>query len=65
MKIRALTRLMNDYGTRPRVKVMRHIGEAAVLVYEGAPENMDEETAGLKVNSFTALGTGFLEVHAE
>ena len=65
MTVKALTRLMNDHGTRPRVKVMRDTGDAAILIYEGSPMNMDEETASMKVNSFTVLGVGFLEVHAE
>ncbi len=63
MKVKALTRLMNDYGTKPRIKVIKHIEDAAILVYEGSPMNIDEETQGQKVNSFTALGTGYIEIH--
>ena len=65
MKVRAITRMMNDYGTKPRVKIVKHTSDCAILVYEGKPDNMDAETAGLKVNSFTVLGTGFIEIHAQ
>lgn len=65
MKVAALTKLMNDYGTKPRIKVLKHTSECSMLIYEGKPDNVDQETAGLKVNSFTVLGTGYLEIHAE
>ena len=65
MKVKALASMMNDYGTKPRIKVMKHTGDASILVFEGRPQNMDEETEKLKVNSFTVLGTGFMEIHAQ
>ena len=36
-----------------------------LLVYEGHPENADDEIKSLKVNSFTVLGKGFLEIYAQ
>ena len=65
MKVKVLTNMMNDYGTKPRVKIIKHCNDYSLLVYEGKPENIDEETSGLKVNSFTVLGTGFIEIHAQ
>lgn len=65
MKVKALANMINDYGTKPRVKIMKHGKDCSVLVYEGKPENIDEETNGLKVNSFTVLGTGYIEIHAQ
>ena len=65
MKIKALTNLMNDHGTKPRVKVLKHVNGVAILTYQGKVENMDEETASLKVNSFTVLGEGFIEIHVQ
>lgn len=64
MKIKALANLMNDHGTNPRVRVIKHTVDGALLYYEGKPQSMDEETAELKVNSFTVLGKGVLEIHA-
>ena len=65
MKIRAFTRLINDHGTKPRVRVMKHTDDAAILIYEGDPRNMDEEVQDMSINSFTALGTGFVEIHTK
>ena len=65
MKIAALTKLMNNYGTNPRIKVIRHASCYSELVYEGSPDNMIEDIANLKVNSFTVLGVGFLEIHTQ
>lgn len=65
MKVKALVSMMNDYGTKPRIKVMKHTGDASILVFEGKPQNIDDETEKLKVNSFTALDTGFIEIHAQ
>ena len=66
MKVSALTKLMNDQGTRPRIKVMKHSDEdCSFLVYEGRPSEMDEETARMKVNSFTVLGEGYMVIHAQ
>lgn len=64
MKIKELANLMNDYGTKPRIRIMKHEKEATLLIYEGRPDNIDKAVGQLKVNSFTVLGAGFLEVHA-
>ena len=63
MKVKALTRLMNDYGTKPRINILDHRDGYSVLIYEGNPNNIDNEMADLKVNSFTVLGKGFIEIH--
>ncbi len=63
MKIKVFAKMMNDHGTKPRVRIMKHTDDAAILVYEGDPRNMDEEIQGMRVNSFTVLGTGFVEIH--
>ena len=63
MKVKALTRLMNDYGTKPRIKILGHREGYSVLIYEGNPNNIDNEMADLKVNSFTVLDKGFIEIH--
>lgn len=65
MKVGAFARLMNDHGTKPRIKVFKHNSDHSLLFYEGKPDNLDEEVAKLKVNSFTALGTGYIEIHAQ
>lgn len=65
MKVKALTNMMNDHGTNPRIKVLKHADDCLLLVFEGKPQNMDEEIKKLKVNSFTVLGTGFIEIHAQ
>lgn len=63
MKVKALINMMNDYGTNPRIKVLRHTSEAAYIEYEGKPHNIDEKISQLKVNSFTVIGKGFIEIH--
>jgi len=65
MKVNALTGLMNDFGTRPRIKVLKHTNDCTLLVFEGKPQNMGEEIEKLKVNSFTVLGEGFIEIHTQ
>lgn len=65
MKVSALTKMMNDYGTKPRIRVLKHTEDCTLLVYEGNPNNTDEEVAKLKVNSFTVLGKGYIEIHAQ
>lgn len=65
MKIKDLTKLMNDHGTVPRIKVLKY-NEAfrcMMQIYEGAPRRMDEAIAAMKVNSFTVLGKGFIEIY--
>lgn len=54
---------MNDYGTRPRVKIWRCEDFTKVLIYEGRIENLPDEIGIMKVNSFTASGVGFLEIY--
>lgn len=66
MKVSALTKLMNDQGTKPLIKVMKHSEEDCLfLVYKGRPSEIDEETARMKVNSFTILGEGYMVIHAQ
>lgn len=68
MKVRELTRLMGDMGTKPRVKVIKHMvncGFCGMLVYEGHPDGVGVEIGKLKINSFTAQGKGLLVIHAE
>ena len=66
MKVKNLTNKMFDGGTKPRVKVLKYIGDYTnLLVYEGRPQNIDKETACLNVNSFKVLGEGFIEIYAE
>jgi len=57
--------MMNDHGTRPRIKVLKHTQDYALLIYEGRLDNLDDQTASLKVNSFTVLGPGFIEIHTQ
>ena len=57
--------MMNDFGTKPRVKVVKHSEDYALLAYEGKPDNIDDEVAELKVNSFTVLAKGYIEIHAQ
>lgn len=63
MKISALAKLMNDYGTKPRIKVIKHLDGAGLVIYEGNPRNIEDEVAAMKVNSFTVLGAGYIEIH--
>ena len=63
MKVKAFAKMMNDHGTKPHIKVMYHNGDHTLLAYEGKPDNIDEEVADMKVNSFTVLGTGYMELH--
>ncbi|MBR0081574.1 MAG: hypothetical protein IJP98_02405 [Clostridia bacterium] len=63
MKIRDIERHMNDHGTNPRIRVLKHNDDFSELIYEGSPYNIAETIAGLIVESFTVRGVGFLEVH--
>ena len=66
MKVKDLTNKMADFGTKPRVKVTQYIGPGMnMVVYEGTPQNIDKNTADLKVNSFVVLGEGLIRIHAE
>jgi len=65
MKVKELVNHMNDYGTNPRMKVLTPTDLGMYLTYEGSVKNIDEKTAALKVNSFTVLGKGFLQIYAE
>ena len=65
MKVKELVNHMNDYGTKPRVEVFTSTDFGLCLIYEGSIKNIDEKTATLKVNSFTVLGKGFLQIYAE
>ena len=65
MKISALTKIMNDYGTKPKIRVLKHCNSNTVIVYEGRPDNISIEIANMKVNSFTVLGVGYIEIHTQ
>lgn len=62
MKVKQLTKLINDHGTHPRITIMLNDGDANLLRYEGKPENIDDSVAELKVRSFTILGAGCLKI---
>lgn len=63
MKLHALTRLMNNHGTNPRIKIFKSTDMGAVLIYEGHPDAADDEIKQLKIKSFTVLGRGLLEIY--
>lgn len=65
MKIKDFVKLINDHGTKPRIKVFLHCSDFSMLVYEGKPDNFNNnnEFGMHKVNSFTALGKGLIEIH--
>ena len=44
MKVKEITRLMNDHGSNPCGKVLKHTDDCAILTYEGNSDNMDEKT---------------------
>lgn len=66
-----LTRLVSGFDAHsgsdvePRVKVLKHIDGAYLLVYEGRPGGVDIEAAGLLVEDFSPLGRGLVEIHAK
>lgn len=64
MNVKELVNHMNDHGTKPRVQVLTPTDLGMYLTYEGSVKNIDEKTAALKVNSFTVLGKGFLQIYA-
>ena len=63
MKVKDFARLMNNQGTCPRIKVFSHDEDCALLVYEGKPESIDEAVSEKKVNSFTVVGRGCVDIH--
>ena len=63
MKIKELTRRMNNHGTEARIRVLKHTDDANILVYVGYPRNIDEAIGNMRVNSFTVIGRGFIEIH--
>ncbi len=63
MKIKDIERHMNDHGTKPRIRVLKHYDDYSEVIYEGSPYNVSEAIARMKVNSFTVRGVGFLEIH--
>lgn len=66
MKVKDFTKHMNDCGTKPRITVYKYTDNDMMLrVYEGRPGNMDEEVGKLKLNTFTVLGKGFVEIFAQ
>ena len=57
MKIKDFAKRMADHGTKPRIRVFKDADEdMMLLVYEGRPDNIDEEIGKLKLNTFTVLG---------
>lgn len=71
MFVRDLIKLVSGFDaqsgstTEPRIKVLRHIDGAYLLVYEGRPDGVDIEAAGLLVEDFSPLGRGLVEIHAK
>lgn len=68
MKIKDLLGKMNDRGTNPRVKVnaLTDKGYGYMRRYEGPAEDaLHGDLKDYKVNSFTVIGPGFLEIYAE
>ena len=63
MKVNELLHVMNDHGTKPRVRIIAHYRDYSGLVYEGRLDYYDHTCADKKVNSFTVLGKGFIEIH--
>ena len=65
MKVKELLRLMNDHGTKPYVQVFDSgRRRMSILIYEGKPEDVDEETGKMKVNGFVSVGIGHFKVYA-
>ena len=66
MKVKDFAKHMADHGTKPRIRVYKYTDNDMMLrVYEGRPGNMDEEVGKLKVDTFTVLGKGFVEIFAQ
>ncbi len=63
IKLQALTRLMNNYGTNPRIRVLKKVDFGYLLIYEGHPDGADDEMKQLKIQSFTILGKGLLNIY--
>lgn len=63
MKLQALTRLMNNYGTNPRIRILKKTDLGYLLIYEGHPDAADDEIKQFKIKSFTVLGKGLLEIY--
>lgn len=63
MKVRELLHIMNDHGTKPRIRIIKHHSDYSGVVYEGRLDHYDAGFSDHKVNSFTALGKGFIEIH--
>lgn len=66
MKVKDFVDHMNDHGTKPRIRVLvEHDDDMMLLVFEGRPVYLDAETLKLKINSFTILGEGLIEIYAK
>ena len=63
MKIRDLVKHMNNFGTNPRIHVLKHSSDFSELIYEGAPYDARHDILEMTVSSFTVRGVGFLEIH--
>lgn len=62
MKVKEFVKKMNNHGTQPRIKILKHEEYGALVVYEGRPDNADEWW-NVNINSFTILGKGLVEIH--
>lgn len=65
MKVKELTRLMNDHGTNPVVYIVKYDTGFLRHVYTGRPDKINDEVANLKVNSFTVEGEGSLIIYTQ
>lgn len=70
MKVKALTKLINDHGTKPHIEVLcksrgeeNGLADYLFLAYEGKPQNLTSDIENLSVSSVTILGEGFLRIY--
>ena len=63
MKVSELLHVMNDHGTKPRIRIVKHYNDYSGIVYEGRLDHYDLIYSECKVSSFTVLGKGFIEIH--
>lgn len=66
MTVKALARLMNNDGTDPQIYVLTHSNDGYVqIAYSGPPRNIDQDTAMLRVTSFTAIDRGAIVIYTK
>lgn len=65
MKVSELTRLMNDHGTKPKVRILKRVSMGWLVAYEGPPNSIDKDFMSIKVSSFTATGNGCIEIYVK